>query len=201
MAAALRHRDCTTSKGGFALGNRLSRIYTRTGDDGSTGLADGSRVQKDSRRVEAMGDVDELNSHLGLLLATPLPESVRDCLVDVQHALFDIGGELAIPGHATVDDARVTGLERALDGFNAELPPLKEFILPGGSEAGARAHIARSVARRAERRLLTVSRSESVNEASRRYLNRLSDLLFVLARVLARADGAEVYWQPGRNRD
>jgi len=182
------------------VGHRLSRIYTRTGDGGSTGLADGSRIDKDASRVAAMGDVDELNSQLGVVLAQPLPAAVRDCLLDVQHALFDIGGELAIPGAVTVDDAYVAGLERALDDFNDTLPPLKEFILPGGGVAAVHAHVARSVCRRAERQLVALSRTETLNACSLRYMNRLSDLLFVVARLLARADSGEVYWQPGRRR-
>lgn len=182
------------------MGHRLSRIYTRTGDTGTTGLADGSRVPKDSTRVTAMGDVDELNSHLGVVLAESLPEAVRECLLDAQHALFDIGGELAIPGAQTLDDSYVSGVEQALDALNEELPPLKEFILPGGGRAAAEVQVARAVCRRAERRLLTLSREEAVNEASRRYINRLSDLLFVVSRVLARLEGGEVYWQPGRKR-
>ena len=183
------------------MGHRLSKIYTRTGDDGTTGLADGNRVEKDSARVEAMGAVDELNSLLGVVLSHSLGEAAQSCLVDVQHALFDIGGELAIPGALTVTASYVEGLENALDGFNAELAPLKEFILPGGGAAAAATHVARTVCRRAERRLLALSRVDPVNEQSRRYLNRLSDLLFVLARVLAVGDSGEVYWQPGRNRE
>ena len=182
------------------MGHRLSKIYTRTGDTGTTGLADGSRVDKDSARVTAMGDVDELNSHLGVVLAHELPDAARACLEDAQHALFDIGGEFAIPGAKTVDDSYVTGLEQTLDLLNEELPPLKEFILPGGGSAAAHVHVARSVCRRAERRLVALARSEDINEASRRYLNRLSDLLFVLARSLARGGPGEVYWQPGRKR-
>ena len=182
------------------MGHRLSKIYTRTGDAGTTGLADGSRVDKDSPRVTAMGDVDELNSQLGVLLAHELPGAVRACLEDAQHALFDIGGELAVPGATTVGDDYVTGLETTLDAFNEALPPLKEFILPGGGPAAAHAHVARSVCRRAERRMVALARDETVNDASRRYLNRLSDLLFVVARVLARAGEGEVYWQPGRRR-
>ena len=182
------------------MGHRLSKIYTRTGDDGTTGLADGSRVDKDSPRVEAMGAVDELNSLIGVVLSHGIPSPAQACLVDVQHALFDLGGELAIPGTETVSSEYVAGLERTLDQFNDQLPPLKEFILPGGGPASVAAHVARSVCRRAERRLLTLSRTEAVNPESSRYLNRLSDLLFVLSRVLAIGDRGEVYWQPGRNR-
>jgi cob(I)alamin adenosyltransferase len=182
------------------MGHRLSKIYTRTGDQGTTGLADGSRADKDSPRVEAMGAVDELNSQVGWVLAHPVPDAVRECLVDVQHGLFDLGGELAIPGTVAVTAAQVSALEQMLDQFNAALPPLKEFILPGGSEAAAVAHTARAVCRRAERRLLTLSRDESVNDESRKYLNRLSDLLFVVARLLARENGGEIYWDPARNK-
>ncbi len=182
------------------MGHRLSKIYTRTGDDGTTGLADGSRVGKDSPRVEAMGAVDELNSQVGWVLTHDLPDAVRECLIDVQHSLFDVGGELAIPGTAAITADRVSALERALDEFNADMPPLKEFILPGGSTGAVSAHVARSVCRRAERRLLTLSRVEEVNEHSRKFLNRLSDLLFVIARLLARASGGEVYWDSARNR-
>lgn len=182
------------------MGHRLSRIYTRTGDDGSTGLADGSRVDKDSARVEVLGTVDELNSLIGAILVHPLPAPVDALLTDVQHALFDIGGEMAIPGASTVTAAYVTRLEQALDGFNESLPMLKEFILPGGGAAASAAHVARSVCRRAERRFTSLARLEEVNEHSRCYLNRLSDLLFVLARVLAVGDRGEVYWDPTRNR-
>lgn len=182
------------------MGNRLSKIYTRTGDQGSTGLGDGRRVDKDDARIEALGAVDELNSTLGLLLTQPLPAAVHDCLTHVQHALFDLGGELSIPGHIMLTPAYTTRLELALDGFNADLPPLKEFILPGGNAAAATCHLARAICRRAERRTITLARSEAVNAAALIYLNRLSDLLFVIARVLARADGgSEVLWQSGRN--
>ncbi len=182
------------------MGHRLSRIYTRTGDAGTTGLADGSRVDKDGARMEALGDVDELNSQIGVLLSHPLPEGLRDALVDVQHALFDVGGELAIPGAETLTAGYVEGVEATLDALNDPLPPLKEFILPGGGPAAVAAHVARAVCRRAERRLVALGRGEPVNEHSRRYVNRLSDLLFVVARILARAEGGEVYWEPGRRR-
>lgn len=181
------------------MGNRLSKIYTRTGDQGTTGLADGSRVDKDSNRVQAMGDVDELNTHIGSILLHPVDTRVAECLVDIQHALFDIGGEMAIPDYAAVSEDYVTGLENMLDELNEDLPPLKEFILPGGGPAAIACHLARTVCRRAERRLVTLARDESVNQESRRYLNRLSDLLFVLARVLARGESGEVYWKHGRN--
>ena len=182
------------------MGNRLSKIYTRTGDGGTTGLGDGSRVDKDSARVQAMGEVDELNCLVGAILVHPMEDAVRECLVDVQHALFDIGGELSIPGAAFVDDAYVVGLERRLDAFNADLPPLKEFILPGGGPAPVACHVARAVCRRAERRLVEAARVGEVSAVSRRYVNRLSDLLFVLARVFARGGGGEVLWEKGRNR-
>ena len=182
------------------MGHRLSRIYTRTGDDGTTGLADGSRVAKDSARVEAMGDVDELNSLIGAVLVHPIRDDVAELLHDVQHALFDVGGELAIPGAVTVTDEYVTRLELALDRLNGELPMLKEFILPGGGAAAVAAHVARAVCRRAERRLLNLSREAEVNAASRRYLNRLSDLLFVASRVLAVGDRGEVFWDATRNK-
>ncbi len=183
------------------MGNRLSKIYTRTGDDGSTGLGDGSRVGKDSARVEAYGTVDEANSCIGLLLASELPEDVRELLTRIQHQLFDLGGELCIPGHAAIFDADIEALEARVDHYNHDLPPLKEFILPGGGEAGARCHVARTVVRRAERRTVDLARLESVRPQPVRYLNRLSDLLFVLCRVLARASGhGEVLWKHERRR-
>ena len=183
------------------MGNRLSRIYTRTGDDGSTGLGDGTRVGKDSARVEAYGTVDEANSCIGLLLATEMPEAVRDLLIRIQHQLFDLGGELCIPGHAAIFDADIDALEAQLDQFNEGLPALKEFILPGGGEAAARCHIARTVVRRAERRTVELARLESVRPQPVHYLNRLSDLLFVLCRVLARASGhGEVLWKHERRK-
>ena len=181
------------------MGNRLSKIYTRTGDDGSTGLGDGSRVAKDSARVAAYGTIDEANSAIGLLLAAPVADDIRDLLTRIQHQLFDLGGELCIPGHAAIHDADVDALEQALDAHNAGLPPLKEFILPGGGEAAARCHVARTIVRRAEREAVTLARIEPVRPQALRYLNRLSDLLFVLARVLARASGAgEVTWNHER---
>ncbi|HUH89119.1 MAG TPA: cob(I)yrinic acid a,c-diamide adenosyltransferase [Lysobacter sp.] len=183
------------------MGNRLSRIYTRTGDDGSTGLGDGSRVAKDSARVNAYGTVDEANSAIGLVLASEVPDDVRSLLTAIQHQLFDLGGELCIPGHAAIVDADIDRLEQHLDAFNQNLPPLKEFILPGGGEAGARCHIARTVVRRAERETVTLSRLEPVRPEAVRYLNRLSDLLFVLSRVLARASGhGEVVWHHERRK-
>jgi cob(I)alamin adenosyltransferase len=184
------------------MGNRLSKIYTRTGDDGTTGLGDGTRVPKDGERVEAYGTVDELNSAVGVLLAAPaLPANVTACLTEIQHELFDLGGELCIPGHHVITAQHVTRLEEALDGFNESLPPLKEFILPGGGPAAAACHVARTIARRAERRVLTLSRVESIGPEVLKYLNRLSDLLFVLARVLARHErGTEVLWRHDRSK-
>jgi cob(I)alamin adenosyltransferase len=184
------------------MGNRLSRIYTRTGDDGTTGLGDGTRVPKDSLRVEAYGTVDELNSAIGVLLATPgIPPAVEACLTDVQHELFDLGGELCIPGHQAITAAQVTRLERSLDELNDSLPPLKEFILPGGGPAAAACHLARAIARRAERRVWTLAGTEKVSAEVTSYLNRLSDLLFVLARVLARHErGVEVLWRHDRGK-
>ncbi|MDH5822173.1 cob(I)yrinic acid a,c-diamide adenosyltransferase [Luteimonas sp. RD2P54] len=183
------------------MGNRLSRIYTRTGDDGSTGLGDGSRIAKDSARVAAYGTVDEANSAIGLLLACALPDDVAELLTAVQHQLFDLGGELCIPGHAAIEDGDIERLERHMDRYNEDLPPLKEFILPGGGEAAARCHLARTIVRRAERATVTLARTEPVRPQAVGYLNRLSDLLFVLARVLARAGGhGEVLWNHERRR-
>jgi cob(I)alamin adenosyltransferase len=183
------------------LGNRLSKIYTRTGDDGSTGLGDGTRVAKDSLRVTAYGTVDEANSAIGLLLAAEVPDDMRALLTTVQHQLFDLGGELCIPGHAAIQDGDIEALERALDAFNAPLPPLREFILPGGGDAAARCHLARTVVRRAERETVALARVETVRPQPVRYLNRLSDLLFLIARVLARASGhGEVTWQHERRK-
>lgn len=183
------------------MGNRLSKIYTRTGDDGTTGLGDGSRVAKDSARVGAYGTVDELNSALGMLLAHEVPDAVRECLTQVQHDLFDLGGELCIPGMAMVFDADVERLESTLDDFNADLPPLKDFILPGGGIAAGTCHLARTICRRAERDVVTLARHDTVRPEATRYLNRLSDLLFVIARVLARASGhGEVLWQHERRK-
>ena len=182
------------------MGNRLSKIYTRTGDDGTTGLGDGSRTAKDAARVEAYGTVDEANSAIGVVLAgDAVPAAVRTCLTEVQHDLFELGGELCIPGHSAVTEAFVERLENDLDRFNADLPTLKEFILPGGGPAAAACHVARTVVRRAERRVFTLSTSEDVRPEAIRYLNRLSDLLFVLARVLARAEhGTETLWNRQR---
>jgi cob(I)alamin adenosyltransferase len=183
------------------MGHRLSRIVTRTGDAGTTGLGDGTRVPKDAARIEAIGAVDELNSTLGVLLAEPLPEAIATMLADVQHDLFDLGGELSIPGYAAVTDGHVARLEDAVERCNADLPPLKEFILPGGTRAAALAHVARTVCRRAERALVHLAATETVTDPSRRYLNRLSDLLFVVARTLNRAQGRpDVLWQKDRGR-
>ncbi|KWE60979.1 cobalamin adenosyltransferase [Burkholderia ubonensis] len=181
------------------MGNRLSKIATRTGDDGTTGLGDGRRVGKDDVRIAAIGDVDELNSTIGVLLAETLPDDVRAALVTIQHDLFDLGGELCIPGHTVLGDAHLARLDQWLADYNATLPPLKEFILPGGSRSAALAHICRTVCRRAERAIVALGRVETLQETPRRYVNRLSDLLFVLARVLNRADGgADVLWERGR---
>jgi len=181
------------------MGHRLTKIYTRTGDDGSTGLGDGTRVPKDHVRVEAFGTVDELNSILGLLLCEPFDNDLRAALTRVQHALFDLGGELCIPGRSVLNAAQVTELEDLLDRLNADLTPLKEFILPGGTRGAALCHMARSVCRRAERRVYTLSCREPVSPVSLKYLNRLSDLLFVLARALNRAGGTpDVLWQPAQ---
>jgi cob(I)alamin adenosyltransferase len=184
------------------VGNRLSKIYTRTGDDGSTGLGDGSRVGKDSLRVNAYGTVDELNSTIGMLLASEgVTAEVAEALIQVQHDLFDLGGELCIPGMAMVEDRDIDRLEQVLDRLNEPLPALKEFILPGGGMAASCAHLARTVCRRAEREVIALSRVEDLRAQPQRYLNRLSDLLFVISRVLARASGhGEVLWQHERRR-
>jgi cob(I)alamin adenosyltransferase len=183
------------------MGHRLSKIYTRTGDDGTTGLGDGSRVPKEHPRVEAFGAVDEANSAIGVILSVAaLPPEIIACLTEVQHDLFDLGGELCIPGARMIDAARVERLETELDGFNEALPPLKEFILPGGGPAAAACHVARAVCRRAERRCWSLARTETVSPETLKYLNRLSDLLFVLARVLARHEkGSEVIWRHTRH--
>ena len=182
------------------MANRLTQIATRTGDDGSTGLGDGTRVSKDHLRVQAMGDVDELNSSLGVLLAEPLPDDVRALLVTIQHELFNLGGELSIPGYELLKAAAVLRLDEALEHYNAQLPRLKEFILPAGTRSAALAHVSRTIARRAERAVVALAAHEAVNAAPRQYLNRLSDLMFVLARVLNRANldglgGDDVYWR------
>lgn len=183
------------------MGNRLSKIYTRTGDDGTTGLADGTRVLKDDVRVEAYGTLDELNSTLGVLLAEPLPEDIAAALRPIQHELFDLGSEFCLPGYKAITAEHVKRLETTLDQFNDKLPPLKEFILPGGNRPAALCHVARTVCRRAERHAWTLNRQHPQNPEAIKYLNRLSDLLFVLARVIARQnDGAEVLWKHQRNR-
>ena len=178
------------------MGKRLSKIYTRTGDDGTTGLGNGARVDKDDRRVEAYGTVDEANSAIGIVLSCPtLPDACRSCLIEVQHDLFELGGELCIPGHIAVDRSYVERLENALDDFNRDLPALEDFILPGGGAAAAACHLARTVVRRAERRVISLAHVEEVRPELYRYLNRLSDLLFVIARQAARAEtGEEVLW-------
>jgi cob(I)alamin adenosyltransferase len=184
------------------VGNRLSKIYTRTGDDGSTGLGNGDRVAKDDPRVEAYGTVDELNSALGVLAAQPLPAGIDNLLADIQQKLFDLGGELCIPGTSVISAADIGHLERELDLLNADLPPLKDFVLPGGSPAAAACHLARAICRRAERRVVSLGGTAEVNELSVRYLNRLSDLLFVLARTLNVEGGqAEILWTGGKLKD
>jgi len=181
-------------------GNRLSKIVTRTGDAGTTGLGDGSRTTKDSLRIDSIGEIDELNSGLGVLLCEELPEAVRTALLDVQHDLFDLGGELCLPGMNIIKDAQVARLEELADEFNTGLPMLKEFILPGGTRAAALAHLSRTVCRRAERSMVRLHAAEPLSEPARRYINRLSDLLFILGRVLNRAGGrGDVLWQKGKN--
>ena len=182
------------------MGKRLSRIATKTGDDGTTGLADGSRVAKDSLRITALGEVDELNSHLGVIAAFQIPDDVRKILNRAQHQLFDIGAELCVPGSNKVGEDYVSELDVALEHFNAPLPALREFILPGGCPAAAAAHVARTVCRRAERALIALAGEEEVSKPVRQYVNRLSDLLFVLARVINRAAGVDdPYWKPHVN--
>lgn len=181
------------------MGNRLSKIATRTGDDGTTGLGDGSRTDKHHPRIQAIGDVDELNSQLGLLLCESFPDELRDELLTIQHDLFDLGGELCIPGYALITDDHLVRLDKLLEKYNADLPPLKEFILPGGSRAAALAHVCRTVCRRAERSIVALSHIEKINDNPRRYTNRLSDLLFVLSRVLNRHAGTgDVMWEKNR---
>jgi cob(I)alamin adenosyltransferase len=184
------------------MGHRLSKIATRTGDDGSTGLGDGSRTDKDSLRIQAIGDVDELNSHIGLLLCEDLPAVLREELVTIQHDLFDLGGELCIPGYTMIADGHVARLDALLEKYNADLPPLKDFILPAGARASAQSHICRTVCRRAERAIVSLGKTETLNANPRRYVNRLSDLLFVLSRVLNRhAGGSDVLWEKERKRE
>ena len=182
------------------MGHRLSKIYTRTGDQGTTGLGDGSRVNKNNLRIEAIGAVDELNSHIGMLATYDLPGTIAGELVEIQHDLFDIGGELSVPGSTALPGTHVERLERILDELNADLKPLKDFILPGGTPAAAACHVARTVCRRAERRIVGLADVEPVNQSSVCYLNRLSDLLFVMARILNRAAGVnDVLWDRSRN--
>jgi cob(I)alamin adenosyltransferase len=181
------------------MGHRLTQIPTRTGDAGTTGLGNNERVSKASPRVQAMGDVDELNSHIGVLLCEPMPDDVRALLVEVQHQLFNLGGELSIPGYELLDEQAVLALDEALQRYNAQLPRLQEFILPAGTRAAALAHVCRTVARRAERSVVALGALEPVRAVPRQYLNRLSDLLFVLARVLNRMNGGDdVYWRSQR---
>ena len=183
------------------MGNRLSKIATRTGDDGSTGLGDGSRVAKDGVRVHAMGDVDELNSNLGLLLCEAMPDSLREELISIQHDLFDLGGEICIPGYQMIKQEHVLRLDALLEKYNADLPALSEFILPAGSRAASLAHVCRTICRRAERSIVTLGKAETMFDHPRQYVNRLSDLLFVLARVLNRfGGGSDVLWQHERKR-
>jgi cob(I)alamin adenosyltransferase len=183
------------------MGKRLSKIATRTGDDGTTGLGDGTRTRKDALRIQAIGEVDELNSFIGLLATEALPDAVRADLLDIQHDLFDLGGELSIPGFTMMKDVQVARLDERLEHYNATLPRLEEFILPGGSRAAAIAHVCRTVCRRAERAIVALAAQEAVNDAPRQYVNRLSDLLFVLARVLNRhAGGSDVQWQQRKNQ-
>jgi cob(I)alamin adenosyltransferase len=183
------------------MGNRLSKIATRTGDKGTTGLGDGSRVDKDNVRIQAIGEVDELNSNLGVLLAEPLPDEMREELVSIQHDLFDLGGELCIPGYQMIKEEHVERLDALLAKYNATLPALTEFILPAGSRAAAVSHVCRTVCRRAERAIVTLGKVETINDFPRQYVNRLSDLMFVLARVLNRfAGGSDVLWHHDRKR-
>ena len=184
------------------MGNRLSKIATRTGDNGTTGLGDGSRTSKDSLRVHAMGDVDELNSHVGLLLCEDLPSALREELISIQHDLFDLGGELCIPGYKIISEQQVARLDTLLEKYNADLPSLKDFILPAGSRAASQAHVCRTVCRRAERAIVALGQADNINENPRHYMNRLSDLLFVLSRVLNRhAGGSDVLWEKDRKRE
>ena len=192
--------DTQNPADGERKGNRLSKIVTRTGDAGTTGLGDGSRTTKDSLRIDAIGEVDELNSTIGLLLCEELPARVRAALLDIQHDLFDLGGELCLPGMAVMQDQQVARLEELAEEFNRELPMLKEFILPGGTRPAAVGHLCRTVCRRAERSMVRLNSAEPLSDAARRYINRLSDLLFILGRYLNRAGGrGDVLWQKGKN--
>ena len=184
------------------MGNRLSKIVTRTGDTGTTGLGDGRRVAKDSSRIAAIGEIDELNSSLGVLLAEDLPSAIRDGLLRVQHDLFDLGGEICIPGSSAIGEVHINRLENLINQFNDELPPLKEFILPGGTRAAALSHLARAICRRTERQLVSLGNAESVNDAARKYVNRLSDLLFVFGRALNKAEGrGDILWAHSKGQD
>lgn len=183
------------------MGNRLSKIYTRTGDAGTTGLSGGERTPKDSLRIDVIGEVDELNCAVGMVRAHQIRPEIQTVLSEVQHKLFDLGGELSMPGYQAIAADDVALLEQELDGFNAELPPLKEFILPGGGPAAAACHLARAICRRAERRLVALARDETINAQGQAYINRLSDLLFVVSRILARDEGgSEVLWRNERER-
>jgi len=185
------------------MGNRLTKIYTRTGDDGTTGLGDGTRTPKDGLRIDTIGEMDELNSHIGVLLTEDLPQTIHACLTHVQHQLFDLGGELSMPGsgYIGITADHTTQLEAILDNLNEPLPPLKEFILPGGSRAAALCHVTRAVCRRVERSLVRLAKVESVSSASLKYLNRLSDLLFVMCRAINRYhDQEDVLWKPGNTQ-
>jgi cob(I)alamin adenosyltransferase len=183
------------------MGNRLSKIVTRTGDAGTTGLGDGSRVGKDCLRIDCIGEIDELNSTVGVLLAEPLPENVRTALLRIQNDLFDLGGEICIPGSSYISEEHVARLEELAAQFNAELPPLKNFILPGGTRPASLAHLARSVCRRVERRIVSLGNSEEVSEFARKYLNRLSDLLFIFGRTLNQVSGqGDVLWVQAKDR-
>jgi cob(I)alamin adenosyltransferase len=184
------------------MGNRLSKIATRTGDNGTTGLGDGSRTEKDSLRIHAIGDVDELNSHIGVLLCEELPQTLKEELISIQHDLFDLGGELCIPGYKMITEEQVARLDALLAKYNADLPPLKDFILPGGSRAASVAHVCRTICRRAERSIVGLGKVETINDNPRQYVNRMSDLLFVLSRVLNRfAGGTDVQWEKDRKRE
>jgi cob(I)alamin adenosyltransferase len=197
VAESENYGPATAPREEFTMGHRLSKIYTRTGDDGTTGLGDGNRIDKDASRMQAIGSVDELNSLVGMLLAElPADDAAVAPLIEIQHHLFNLGGELSIPGYSMITAEHVAALEQTLDAFNEELPPLKNFILPGGSRSAAVCHLARAVCRRAERDLVTLARDTEINLSGRHYINRLSDFLFVLARVLARRNGGqEVLWQ------
>ena len=195
-------QEIEAGQGSERKGNRLSKIVTRTGDAGTTGLGDGSRTSKDSLRIDVIGEVDELNSAIGLLLCEELPPKVRSALLDIQHDLFDLGGELCLPGMAIMKDAQVARLEELADEFNAHLTMLKEFILPGGTRPAALAHLCRTICRRAERSMVRLHQAEAISEPARRYINRLSDLLFILGRTLNLAGGrGDVLWQKGKNAD